>query len=82
MINKVRAKYPTIPVALIVYSTGGVVNLKCAIDSLVFIDKIVNIGTPYDDTLVQDLIQFIGNGLKEKFPDWGLISLFLQNLQW
>ena len=82
MINKVRGKYPTIPVALIVYSTGGVVNLKCAIDSLVFIDKIVNIGTPYDDTLVQDLIQIIGNGLKEKFPDWGLISLFLQNLQW
>lgn len=74
MINKVRAKYPTIPVALIGYSKGGVVNLKCAIDNPGLIDKVVNIGTPHDDTLVQDLIQIIGNGLKEKFPDWGLIS--------
>lgn len=77
MINKVRAKYSTILVALIVYSTGGVVNLKFAIDSFGLIDKIVNIGTPHDDTLVQDLIQIIGNALKEKFPDWGLIFLFI-----
>ena len=31
------------------------------------IDKIINVGTPHDDTLVQDIIQIIGNGLKDIF---------------
>lgn len=43
MINKVRAKYPTIHVALIGYSKGGVVNLKCAINNPSLIDIVVNI---------------------------------------
>lgn len=43
MINKVREKSPTIPVALIGYSKGGVVNLKCAINNPCLIDIVANI---------------------------------------
>lgn len=67
MIQAIRKNHPDIPIVLVGYSKGGVVNCKCAIDNEGMIDKIINIGTPHDDTLVQDLIQIIGNGLKEKY---------------
>lgn len=67
MIQAIRKNHPNIPIVLVGYSKGGVVNCKCAIENEGMIDKIINIGTPHDDTLVQDLIQIIGDGLKEKF---------------
>ena len=67
MINLVRRKYPNIPIVLIGYSKGGVVNCKCAINNPGLIDKIVNVGTPHDETLIQDLIQILGDSLKKKY---------------
>ncbi len=59
--------YPNVPVVLIGYSKGGVVNCKCAIDNQnnQIVDKIVNVGTPHDETLVQDIIQILGDALKD-----------------
>lgn len=67
MINLVRRKYPNIPIVLIGYSKGGAVNCKCAINNPGLIDKIVNVGTPHDETLIQDLIQILGDSLKKKY---------------
>lgn len=67
MIQAIRKNHPNIPIVLVGYSKGGVVNCKCAIENEGMIDKIINVGTPHDDTLVQDIIQIIGNGLKEKY---------------
>lgn len=67
MIQAIRKNHPNIPIVLVGYSKGGVVNCKCAIENEGMIDKIINIGTPHDDTLVQDIIQIIANGLKDKY---------------
>lgn len=67
MIQAIRKNHPNIPIVLVGYSKGGVVNCKCAIENEGMIDKIINVGTPHDDTLVQDLIQIIGNALKDEF---------------
>ena len=67
MICTIRNNHPNIPIVLVGYSKGGVVNCKCAIENEGMIDKIINVGTPHDDTLVQDLIQIIGNALKDEF---------------
>ncbi|MCM1130987.1 MAG: hypothetical protein NC310_02985 [Roseburia sp.] len=60
--------YPNVPVVLIGYSKGGVVNCKCAIDNKdnQIVDKIVNVGTPHDKTLVQDLVDITGGTFKAK----------------
>lgn len=75
MIGFVRAKYPNIPVVVIGYSKGGVVNCKCAIDNPGLIDKIINIGTPHEDTLVQDIVQIVGDELEEKFGTFAGIEI-------
>lgn len=67
MIQAIRKNHPNIPIVLVGYSKGGVVNCKCAIENEGMIDKIINVGTPHDDTLVQDIIQIIANGLKDKY---------------
>ncbi len=67
MIKLIRNKIKNVPIVVLGYSKGGVVNCKCAIDNPGLIDKIINVGTPHDDTLVQDIIQIIGNGLKDIF---------------
>ncbi len=67
MITIIRNKLPNVIIVLVGYSKGGVVNCKCAIDNPGLIDKIVNVGTPHTDTLVQDFIQFLGNTLKKKY---------------
>ncbi len=57
-----------VPIVLVGYSKGGVVNCKCAINNQndQIIDKIINVGTPHTDTLVQDLIQILGDSLKNE----------------
>ena len=61
MINQIRYYLPNIPIVLIGYSKGGVVNLKCAIDNPGLIDCIINVGTPHEDTFIQDIIQTIAD---------------------
>ena len=67
MIDEIKKEFSDVPIVLIGYDKGGVVNCKCAIDNEGLIDKIVNIGTPHDETSVRDLIQIIGNVLKDEF---------------
>ncbi len=69
MINLLKGKYPDRPIVLIGYSKGGVVNCKCAIEHEGLIDRIINIGTPHEDTLVQDIIQILGDAMKEKYGE-------------
>ena len=66
MINQIRYYLPNIPIVLIGYSKGGVVNLKCAIDIYGLIDRIINVGTPHEDTFIQDIIQTIADVFKDK----------------
>lgn len=75
MINEVKKTYPNVPIVVVGYSKGGVVNCKCAIDNPGLIDRIINIGTPHDDTLVQDLINIIGDSCIEKYGYIGKIEI-------
>ncbi len=67
MIKEVKKAYPNITIVVLGYSKGGVVNCKCAIDNLGLIDRVINVGTPHDDTLVQDIIQIVGDTVVEKY---------------
>lgn len=67
MIKEVKKAYPNIPIVVLGYSKGGVVNCKCAIDNPGLIDRVINVGTPHDDTLVQDTIQIVGDTIVEKY---------------
>lgn len=75
MIKEVKKTYPNVPIVVVGYSKGGVVNCKCAIDNPGLIDRIINIGTPHDDTLVQDLINIIGDSCIEKYGYIGKIEI-------
>lgn len=67
MILQIKSKHPNVPIVLIGYSKGGVVNCKCAINNEGLIDRIINIGTPHDDTLFQDAVRLICRVLQKKF---------------
>ena len=67
MILEIKKVFPNMPIVLIGYSKGGVVNCKCAIDNPGLIDRIINIGTPHTDTFVQDVVSLIGQALIEKY---------------
>ena len=73
IINTIRKKNPNVPIVLVGYSKGGVVNCKCAIENPGLIDTIINVGTPHEDTLIQDLIQIIGDSYKDKCKFLGCI---------
>ena len=80
MINQIRYYLPNIPIVLIGYSKGGVVNLKCAIDNPGLIDRIINVGTPHEDTFIQDIIQTIADAYKDKNKILGFIPNPLADL--
>ena len=73
MIYQIKAACPNLPIILVGYSKGGVVNCKCAIDNPLLVDKIVNIATPHDDTLVQSIVKMLIEGVMERYDDFTLI---------
>lgn len=70
-LNKVVDKVLTygLPIVLLGYSKGGVVNMRYSLTYPGKVAKLISIGTPHTDTFIQDIIRIIVKKLKAGLPN-------------